>query len=226
MRLKSGSGSGEQRAWGRAGGGSALMLTVGGQSATETPSVADEKPTEATDVDLLRRAGDGDGRAFHTLVDRHAQRLYRLSASLVGNATDAEDVVQETFAGAFKGIRQFEGRASVKTWLTRILFTQAAKWRRDKKRRDFRPLEAAEGSGSTAAAVGDQAVQGVGAKMDLHAALKRLSEEHRQVLLLREFEGMAYEEMAEVLGVPRGTIESRLHRARNELREKLKSYAT
>ena len=203
MRLKSGSGS-------------ALAI-----EATETPSVADETPTEATDIELLRKAGEGDGRAFHALVDRHAQRLYRLSASLVGNATDAEDVVQETFAGAFKGIRQFEGRASVKTWLTRILFTQAAKWRRDKKRRDFRPLEAAEGSGSAAA--GDEAVHGVGAKMDLHAALKRLAEEHRQVLLLREFEGRAYEEMAEVLGVPRGTIESRLFRARAEFRRRMES---
>jgi RNA polymerase sigma-70 factor (ECF subfamily) len=60
--------------------------------------------------------------------------------------------------------------------------------------------------------------------MDLHAALQQLSTEHRQVLVLREFEQMSYEEMADVLGVPRGTVESRLHRARAELREKLKSY--
>jgi RNA polymerase sigma-70 factor (ECF subfamily) len=193
---------------------------LAGPFSTETPPVAERSP-EASDVDLLRQAAGGDGTAFHVLVDRHAQRLYRLSVSLVGNASDAEDVLQEAFAGAFKGLRQFEGRASVKTWLTRILFTQAAKWRRDKKRRDFRPLEAA--GDEAGASVGDETF-GVGAKIDLHAALERLSEEHREVLLLREFEGMAYEEIADVLGVPRGTVESRLHRARNELREKLKSY--
>jgi RNA polymerase sigma-70 factor (ECF subfamily) len=60
--------------------------------------------------------------------------------------------------------------------------------------------------------------------MDVHAALKLLSEEHREVLVLREFDGLAYDEIAEVLGVPRGTVESRLHRARNELKEKLKGY--
>jgi RNA polymerase sigma-70 factor (ECF subfamily) len=186
--------------------------------------VAESTSPGAADDELLRKAAGGDGRAFHTLVDRHAQRLFRLAVSLVGNAADAEDVVQETFAGAFKGLRAFEGRASVKTWLTRILFTQAAKWRRDRGRReagrrDYRPLESAEEQ----ATVADETF-GVGAKIDLQAALSRLSEEHREVLVLREFEGMAYEEMAEVLGVPRGTIESRLHRARNELRERLRSY--
>jgi len=186
--------------------------------------VAESSSPGPPDDELLAKAAGGDGRAFHVLVDRHAQRLFRLAVSLVGNAADAEDVVQETFAGAFKGLRAFEGRASVKTWLTRILFTQAAKWRRDRGRReggrrDYRPLESAEEQ----ATVSDE-IFGVGARIDLQAALGRLSEEHREVLVLREFEGMAYEEMAEVLGVPRGTIESRLHRARNELRERLRSY--
>ena len=178
-----------------------------------------ESGPEANDVDLLRKAAAGDGRAFHALVDRHAQRMYRLALSLVGNATDAEDVVQEAFAGAFRGLSGFEGRAAVKTWLTRILFTQAAKWRRDRARRVMGSIDAAE---QPTVEGGDNSVA---ARIDLNAALLKLSPEHREVLLLREFEGMAYEEMAEVLGVPRGTIESRLHRARNELRLKLTSYA-
>ena len=172
---------------------------------------------EANDVELLRKAVGGDGRAFHVLVDRHAHRMYRIAVSLVGSATDAEDVVQETFAGAFKGIGKFEGRSSVKTWLTRILFAQAAKWRRDRVGRVMRSIEGVEPS-----VVGDGGAAEV--RIDLHAALKKLSPEHREVLVLREFEGLSYEEIAEVLGTPRGTIESRLHRARNELREKLKSY--
>jgi RNA polymerase sigma-70 factor (ECF subfamily) len=167
---------------------------------------------EADDIDLLRRAADGDPKAFHALVDRHAARLFRLAVSLVGNAADAEDVLQETFVGAFRGLRSFEGRASVKTWLTRILVTQAARWRRDRRRSQ-------EIDESMATVAG-----GIDAGMDVQAAMRQLSPEHRQVLALREFEGMSYEEMAQVLGVPRGTVESRLHRARGELREKLKSY--
>ena len=97
------------------------------------------------DLDLLRNAADGDEKAFHELVDRHAQRLFRLAVSLVGSATDAEDVLQETFAGAFRGLSRFEGAHAVKTWLTRILVTQAAKWRRDRKRRRMESTDAAAG---------------------------------------------------------------------------------
>ena len=177
-----------------------------------------EKCPEATDLELLRKAAAGDGLAFHALVDRHAQRMYRLAISLTGNPADAEDVLQETFAGAYKSLSGFEGRASVKTWLTRILFTQSAKWRRDRAGRTMGSIDSAE---PTVASSGI----GVEIRIDLQAALQQLSPEHREVLMLREFEGMAYEEMAEVLGLPRGTIESRLNRARNALREKLKSYA-
>jgi RNA polymerase sigma-70 factor (ECF subfamily) len=181
----------------------------------ETWRVVEQDP-EADDIDLVRRAVAGDSGAFHGLVDRHADRLYRLAVSLVGNAADAEDVLQETFAGAYRGLKGFEERASVKTWLTRIVVVQVARWRRERSRR---PIEAMPDlphpqSGSAA----------MDARIDLAAALQKLSPEHQQVLVLREFEQMTYEEIAAVLDVPRGTVESRLHRARAELREKLKSY--
>jgi RNA polymerase sigma-70 factor, ECF subfamily len=173
------------------------------------------------DVELLRQAAAGNARAFHELVDRHADRLYRLATSLVGNAADAEDVLQETFTGAFRGLKGFEQRASVRTWLTRILVTQAAKWRRDRKRRMVEPIEPHEESmGRTGAQ------ESAAAKIDLQAALQKLSDEHRQVLVLREFDLMSYDEIAQVLDVPRGTVESRLHRARLELREKMKAYVS
>lgn len=169
---------------------------------------------EADDIELLHRARAGDSAAFHGLVDRHAQRLYRLAVSLVGNAADAEDVLQEALIGAFRGLRSFEARSSVKTWLTRILVIQAAQWRRSRRRRITEPMEdsipAADRGPETA--------------MDVQAALGQLSPEHREVLALREFEQMSYEEIAQVLGVPRGTVESRIHRARGEMREKLKDY--
>lgn len=185
------------------------------------------------DLDLLRRAAKGDGAAFHELVDRHAQPLYRLAYSLAGNAADAEDLVQETLAGAFRGLDRFEGRSSVKTWLSRILVTQVARWRRSRRGKSAVSLQAMdggpeeEGTGDTRDPAGADAAdtpERVARRIDLQAALQKLTPEHREVLLLREFQGLSYEEMAEALGVPRGTVESRLHRARAELKGRLKAY--
>src|SRR5205823_8448889 len=123
------------------------------------------------DHQLVRRASKGDERAFHELVDRHARNLFGLARSMMPTAADAEDVVQETFAGAFRGLSGFEARSSVKTWLTRILVTQAAKWRRDKARRPMGAL-----TGEHQAAGGDTAAT-VQARVDLHEALAQLSVE-------------------------------------------------
>jgi RNA polymerase sigma-70 factor (ECF subfamily) len=177
--------------------------------------VAQQNP-EAQDIQLLRRAGHGDSKAFHELLDRHAQRLYRLAMSLVDNAADAEDVVQETFIGAYRGLQSFREQSSVKTWLTRILFTQAALMQRNRRRRANAVLDES--------VVGSMADPDSG--IDVQAALRKLSPEYREILMLREFEQMSYAEIAEVLNVPQGTVESRLHRARGELREKLKAYLT
>jgi RNA polymerase sigma-70 factor (ECF subfamily) len=176
------------------------------------------KPPVVDDLSLLRRVEAGDSKAFHVLVDRHAQRLFRLAHSLVGNAADAEDLVQETFAGAYRGMSGFEGRSSVGTWLTRILVLQVAKWRRQRKP-PAAPLDLMEHELGREGGV-PRAEQ----RMDLDAALEQLTPEHREVLVLRQYEQLSYGEIAQVLGVPRGTVESRLYRARAELREKLKAY--
>jgi len=189
---------------------------------------ADSSSREAAvDIELLRKSAAGDGKAFHALVDRHADRLYRLAVSLIGNAADAEDVLQEALTGAYRGLSGFQGRASVKTWLTRILVMQVAKWRRDRKRRRSGATAIDDGEADAQPAASGGATGGAGvvdARLDVHAAVQRLSAEHRQVIALREFEHLSYDEMAEVLDLPRGTIESRLHRARAELKEILKSY--
>ena len=187
------------------------------------------------DLELVRRAARGDCSSFHELVDRHAAGLHRLAYSLAGNGADAEDLVQETFAGAFRGLDGFEGRSSVKTWLTRILVTQVARWRRSRQGKKTLSIDTGDEAGPMLAdsitsgspgggSGGTDTPESVARRLDVQAALLRLSPEHREVLVLREFEGMAYEEMAEALDVPRGTIESRLHRARAELRSRLKSY--
>jgi RNA polymerase sigma-70 factor (ECF subfamily) len=169
----------------------------------------------ADDSELLR-LGRNDPKAFRALLERHAQYLYGVAHAISGNAADAEDLVQETLLGAVTG--QFRGESSVRTWLVRILVNRAAMLRRTRKRRPEQELsvDPAESAGTGA----------IDAKVDLTAMLEALSPEHRQVIVLRELEGLSYEEMAAALELPRGTVESRLHRAREELRRRFKGYWT
>jgi RNA polymerase sigma-70 factor (ECF subfamily) len=177
-----------------------------------------------SDMELVRRVRKGDEAAFRRVVDIHGPRLYLLAMSMLGNSEDAQDVVQETFVGAFRGLRGFQGRSTVKTWLTRILMNNVADLRRRGRLRKTLPLdEAAEQLGASPA----RRVTETGRadmRMDIAAVVGRLPEEHRTVIVLREVQGMTYEEIAAALGVPRGTVESRLFRARQKLKEILGDY--
>jgi RNA polymerase sigma-70 factor (ECF subfamily) len=196
-------------------------LLVGGPAAGGA-SVLGRRKLEPSDIDLLRDAAGGDQPAFHTLVDRHASGLYRLARSLSATEHDAEDVLQETLMAALRGAASFDGRASVKTWLARILMRQAARaWNRERRSRAALPLDMCEPqapSGGT--------VLAVDRRIDLATVLAQLPEDHRQILVLREVEQLSYAEIARVLDVPIGTVDSRLHRARREMRARLEEYAT
>ena len=179
-----------------------------------------ESELETSDVELLRATARGEGPAFHALMDRHAPHLYRVARSLSATEHDAEDVLQETFLAALRGAGGFNGRASVKTWLQRILMRQAARaWNKERRSRAALPIEAAESraAGPGAAVQTDQ-------RVDLAAVLAALSPDQRQIVVLREVEQMSYEQIAQVLHVPIGTVESRLHRARRQMRTRLEGY--
>ena len=185
---------------------------------------------EPSDLDLVRSAGGGDESAFHALLDRHAPQLFRVALSLTRNRDDAEDLMQETFVGAYRGLKKFEGRASVKTWLTQILTRQAARaWHRSKNERSTLSIHAAGDDGNSSNAAAGRfreeqalAVPGTSAqvekRLDVMEVLKKLSPPHREVLVLREIRGLSYDEIAQALSVPRGTVESRLSRARAEFK--------
>jgi RNA polymerase sigma-70 factor, ECF subfamily len=183
---------------------------------------------QETDEQLAKKAAWGDHAAFRALADRHAAYLLRVATSLVGSEADAEDVVQQTLVGAYKGLAGFRGGSSVKTWLTGIAVRQAARWRRTRGRDKALSLSSGsaddDGGGGGLGPQTPSAAAAVESRIDAEALLARLSPEHRQVIVLRELEGLSYEEMAESLGVPRGTVESRLHRARAELKEALRRY--
>jgi RNA polymerase sigma-70 factor (ECF subfamily) len=182
----------------------------------------------ASDLDLLQSSAKGDSAAFRELVDRHSEGLFRLAQWLSGNRADAEDVLQETFTGAFKSMSRFAGRASVKTWLTQILIRQASKMRHRRGRMKIAAPPDPSGGGSGREGepwIGAQ-VTTVDRRIDLAAMIQKLPEDHRQVILLREVEGMSYEEISQTLDIPRGTVESRIHRARLSLRKLLSGYET
>jgi RNA polymerase sigma-70 factor (ECF subfamily) len=138
---------------------------------------------------------------------------------LLGSEADAEDVMQETLSGAFFGLKSFAGRASVKTWLTQILMRQVANYCRRRRRGRLRLVQLPRPQTQPAQSRADF-------RMDLQAAILQLSLEHREVIVLRELGGMSYQEIAQVLDVPAGTVESRLFRARRQLQELLKEYLT
>jgi RNA polymerase sigma-70 factor (ECF subfamily) len=172
------------------------------------------------DGELVRRLNQGDESAYRELLERHGRYLFGIAHSLSGNSEDAQDLVQETFVGALSS--NFRGEAAVRTWLVQILVRRAAMLRRNKAR--------GGGTSDISAATADprmaspSATGGADARIDLDTMLRGLSPEHRDVIVLRELQGMSYEEMATALGVPLGTIESRLYRARAELRKRFKDY--
>lgn len=173
--------------------------------------------------ELVRQIGRGDEAAFRVLVDREARYLYGIAYALTGNAADAEDLVQETFVGALSG--RFRGESSVRTWLVGILVRRAGMLRRSKGRRRERPsLGDGEMERATRNVAERSGPSRSDARLDVATMLQGLSMEHRMVIVLRELQGMSYEEMAAVLGVPRGTVESRLFRAREELRRRFAGY--
>ncbi len=157
------------------------------------------------------------------LVDREARYLYGIAHALTGNAADAEDLVQETFVGALNG--RFRGESSIRTWLVAILVRRAGMLRRARgRRRERQSLDDGETGRATKNAAAGSGAPRSDAKLDLATMLQGLSLEHRTVIVLRELHGMSYEEMADALGVPRGTVESRLFRAREELRRRFAGY--
>ncbi|HEV8291222.1 MAG TPA: sigma-70 family RNA polymerase sigma factor [Tepidisphaeraceae bacterium] len=163
--------------------------------------------------EFLRRLRKHEQAAFHELVDQFSQPLFRVAYSMVGNAADAEDVVQETFTAAFAGIGRFRGQSTLRTWLMQILVRQSARVQRSRGRRMTIGIEDSDQPVHDPAEAADS-------KLDVIEMLQKLSPEHREVIVLRELQAMSYEEMAQTLKIPRGTVESRLHRARQELREK------
>ena len=178
----------------------------------------------ADDNRLITECREGKTAAFGELVSRYQDRLFNTVLRLVDNAEDARDVVQEAFLHAYQSLHSFKGDSLFFTWLYRIAVNTAISMKRKQHRvlriqptgdekKTIDPLDPSETNRP------GHAIEMAEEERKVHEALGKLSAEHRAVLVMKDMEGMKYEEMAEILGVPVGTIRSRLHRARFEMRD-------
>ena len=180
----------------------------------------------ADDHRLIAASLKGDTDAFGELVRRYQDRLYNTVYRLLDNADDAQDVVQDAFLNAYQSLDGFKGDSQFFTWLYRIAVNTAISHKRKQRltlsidagrngESRVEPIDASDASRP------GHALEQAEEERRVQRALNRLSPEHRAVLIMKDMEGQKYETMAEILGVPIGTIRSRLHRARTELRELL-----
>jgi len=186
---------------------------------------------ELGDEVLVERVQRGDREAFGVLIGRYQDRVFNLVYRMCGRRAEAEELAQEAFLKAMERIGQFEGRSRFYTWLFRIAANLTISHRRRGRRVRFQSIDGwpDESTGRSLAAGTAQhrepnpARKAMAVEMQdiVAAALETLDEPFRVVLVLRDMQDMDYAEIADVLGVPTGTVKSRLFRARRMLRERL-----
>ncbi len=176
------------------------------------------------DAQLIQETLAGKSVAFGQLVQKYQDRLYNTLVHVAGGIDEARDVVQEAFVQAFVKLETFQRNSAFYTWLYRIAFNVAASYCR--RRRFLVSVEQARDEAGREPVDGragpSQQLERLERCRQVRQALATLSEEHRAVLILREIDGCCYETIAEMLDLPIGTVRSRLHRARLQLREQLK----
>ena len=195
---------------------------------------ADSRPSaEAQFIESLRR---GDTAAFNTLVNERSGEIFGLLYRLTENREEARDLTQETFLRAFQSIASFRGESDLRTWIYRIAINQARnrwRWWRRRRRNVTVSLDATdeEHERPLAAQLRDersvdpeQATLARERERLLTQALRSLARVYREVVVLRDIEGLSYEEVAATLEISIGTVKSRLSRGRNELRRRLEAF--
>ena len=171
------------------------------------------------DTELIELIRSGSTHHFAVLVERHQNRIFQFVLALLRNRQDAEDVAQEAFVGAFRKLDSFEGRSSFFTWLRRLAYNACIDHLRKKKSRksdlstpDTSYLVASQSANPMNRLEERETIDAV------RSAIDQLPEEQRSIVCMRDIDGMDYSEIASVLDIPIGTVRSRLHRARLELK--------
>lgn len=180
-------------------------------------------PTEKGHLsELLFLAAKGDNAAFDALVQMNQSMVYNLAYRMTGNREDALDVSQEAFIKAWRFLPQFHGDSSFGTWLYRITVNSAKDYMEREARHVSLPIENEEGYTEISGGVmPEEEIEKKEKSEIIRAAMKRLTPEHREIIILRDGDGYSYDEIAQMLELEAGTVRSRLNRARAALRELL-----
>ena len=177
------------------------------------------------DRSLVLRAKRGEIEAFERLVDRYKRKAYFVALSFVGNHEDALDISQDSFVKAFRALKRFRVEFAFFPWFYAIVRNNCLNHLRRVRRRGERSLDELEESGFRVfdtCAQPDEAAQRTELREKVTRAIGLLNADHREIIVLRHFQGLSYKEMAETLRCPQGTVMSRLHAARQCLKELLK----
>jgi RNA polymerase sigma-70 factor (ECF subfamily) len=181
------------------------------------------KSSASDDAALVQLALLGDQRAFQGLVERHQERLFRLVRHYARSSAEVEDVVQDTFLKAFRRLESFQHQSSFATWIARIAVNTALDSAKRRARSPVHTVEEIEESAGPERSVNapDARLEREEVARITQDVLEHLPDIFRTVLVLREFEGMAYQDIADLLSISIGTVESRLFRARARFKERL-----
>ena len=172
----------------------------------------------ADDQALVAAAQAGDRRALDTLLRRHYDRVHAVCRRIAGTSRDADDAAQEAMISIVRGLPRFDGRAQFSTWAYRVATNAALDELRRRKRRPALHVVSDEGTAPEPVdPLADRQVTAIGDRMAIDAALDELPEEFRAAVVLRDVADLDYAEIADVLGVPVGTVKSRIARGRSQL---------
>lgn len=170
------------------------------------------------DSEIIERVLAGDSAAYAGLVERYQPQILRLLQRLVGCRDTAQDLAQEAFLSAFRGLKSFQQKSSFSTWLHRIACNKAASAARRRRTLPLAPSAEPAATGGDVAAGLEQSDR----RQAVEAALAELDPRFRAVVVLADMEDASYESISGILDIPIGTVRSRLHRARLELRQRLR----
>jgi RNA polymerase sigma-70 factor (ECF subfamily) len=191
-----------------------------------------ESPAPTEETELVHRARRGDLQAYDELVKRYQERIYATIYHMTSNHEDANDLAQESFIKAFQALKSFKGGSSFYTWLYRIAVNKTINFLKQRKNRTHMSLNDldfnAEHDPDLMALISDNTPRRAAGLTELqeklNAALLRLSEAHRLVVVLHDVQGQSHEEIAEVMGCNIGTVRSRLFYARQQMQSYLSDY--
>ncbi len=179
-----------------------------------------------TEQELVARAKAGDDEAFAQLMHDNEKRIYNLTLRMTGNPEDAMDLAQEAFLNAWRGLKFFKGDSAFSTWVYRLASNACIDHlRRQKRRQDISvPMPVNDEDDSTPDIPDErfqpeQELERQELRRAVAEGLEQLSDEHRQVLVMREINGLSYQEIGGILDLEAGTVKSRIARARNSLRK-------